>query len=375
MARWILTFGMCVYGVTAGTAVANEAAPDADNIAAHARLAEWIPEGVANNNSYARGLALVLSYLGHEVDYDTIMGDSGQAFIAQGEEDSINLIDGAVDVGWWPLEPVGMTIRLDFLEQAVGRELRDVTIGDDHGAQVEYREDPAQFYKSRLAPTLEAALAEGRPCLAQVGTFFVVTGVAEGDPPIKGAWACGERREIERLEDGYPYTLLAPGDRSAKIDRKAADVEALRYAVALHQDRVLGPDAGAYPVRHAGYGKYWRTGVRSYAAWIAALQDTEHLGQARWHRNVVYQLAINRRSAVRYLDAMGERHPESVATRLGAAARGYEAVVKALEGVDLSEEAIASVTGRDALARVIEEIVDLESQAAAEMESAAQAIN
>ncbi|MAF12534.1 hypothetical protein CMK11_18970 [Candidatus Poribacteria bacterium] len=378
MARWILAFGMCVYGATAGTAAANEADAGVDNAAARARLAEWVPVGHADNNSCARGLAAVLEFLGHDVDYDTIMGDSGQAFIAQGEEDSTNLIDGAVDVGWWPLEPVGMTIRLDFLEKAVGRELRDVLPSHEAGGYVAYRDDPAAYYRKWLAPVVDDSLSRGMPGIAQHGTWFVVTDVDDGDPPVIGAWACGAEREIVRLTDGYPYNLLVPGDTTRQLDRTTADAEALRYAVALHRDEVLAPstpDGSRYTVRHAEYGERWRTGVKTYAAWIEALEDAENLGQARWHRNVVYQLGINRRSAIRYLDAMSERHPESVATHLGAAARSYEAVVRALEGVDLSEDAIASAAGRGALAGVIEEIVELESQAAAEMESAAQALN
>jgi len=71
----------------------------------------WIPAGKPQWHSgwikgYARGL-------------DLILNDIGQAFIMQGEENSINVRDGAVDVGWWPLEPLGI-IRLNFLEKTVG---------------------------------------------------------------------------------------------------------------------------------------------------------------------------------------------------------------------------------------------------------------
>ena len=36
------------------------------------------------------------------------------------------------------------------------------------------------------------------------------------------------------------------------------------------------------------------------------LRDTEHLGQARWHSNMVLHLGINRRRAVKYLRAMAD---------------------------------------------------------------------
>ncbi len=65
------------------------------------RLSDWIPPGADEYaNSYARGIEIVLNYLGHDVDYDTIMGDSGQAFIVQGETNSVNTVGGAVNVGW-----------------------------------------------------------------------------------------------------------------------------------------------------------------------------------------------------------------------------------------------------------------------------------
>ncbi len=144
MMRWTVTVAACMAGVIGASGHAVGVETDVD--AAKARLAQWIPEGQEDNNSCARGLATVLRFLGHEVDYDTIMGDSGQAFILQGEEDSANLHDGAVDVGWWPLEPVGMTIRLGFLERAVGRELRDALPSHEAGGYDSYRADPAAYY-------------------------------------------------------------------------------------------------------------------------------------------------------------------------------------------------------------------------------------
>ena len=93
--------------------------------------------------------------------------------------------------------------------------------------------------------------------------------------------------------------MLASGERTPKIDRASADVKALRYAVALHRDEVLGPavESDVYGVRGAGYGEHRRTGVKSYAAWVKALEDTDNLGEARWHSSVVRHLRINRRSA------------------------------------------------------------------------------
>jgi len=370
---------MCVAGSTgAETATTNAQAEAGATQAATARLAEWIPEGHEDNNSCARGLATVLEFLGHDVDYDTIMGDSGQAFIIQGEEDSTNIHDGAVDVGWWPLEPVGMSIRLSFLERAVGRELHDVLPSHAAGGYDSYRADPAAYYGKWLAPTVAASLSDGVPCIVQHGTWFVVTAQDDGAPPVTGAWACGAEREIVRLDDGYPYNAVAPGAAVERLDRREADAEALRYAVALHRDTVLGPDAadvGAYALRHREYDINWRTGIRSYAAWIEELEDTENLGQARWHSNVVYQLGINRRSAVRYLRAMAERNQGEVADHVESAAKRYEGVLEVLTRADTSRDAMASKDGRNALVGVIEEIVQLEGAAATDMDRAASAIN
>jgi hypothetical protein len=377
MTRWSTVAVALAMGVAAANVAVGEA-ESPDHAAAKTRLAEWIPVGHSDNNSCARGLASMLQFLGHDVSYDTIMGDSGQAFIIQGEEDRPNLHDGAVDVGWWPLEPVGMTIRLDFLEQTVGRALPDVLPSHEAGGYDLYRADPAAYYSEWVAPTVRASLAKGMPCIVQHGTWFVVTAQDDGSPPVTGAWACSDAGEIVRLSDGYPYNVLAPAAAMAKLDRAEADADALRYAVALHRDEVLGPDADVRrtdELRHPEYGERWRTGVRSYAAWIKALRDTDNLGQARWHSNVVYQLGINRRSAVRYLRDMAQRNRDEVASHVESAAKRYEGVLEALTRADTSQDAMASEDGRNALVGVIEEIVALEGAAAADMDEAADAIN
>jgi len=139
----------------------------------------WIPAGKPQWHSgwikgYARGLDLILNYLGHEVDYATIMGDIGQAFIMQGEENSINVRDGAVDVGWWPLEPLGI-IRLNFLEKTVGREIRDIKL-----PWSETKYEPASTYKQWFEPMVISSVENGKPCLVRVGSaWYMVTGYDE----------------------------------------------------------------------------------------------------------------------------------------------------------------------------------------------------
>ncbi|MEO2199375.1 MAG: hypothetical protein ABGY72_25260 [bacterium] len=71
---------------------------------------------------------------------------------------------------------------------------------------------------------------------------------------------------------------------------------------------------------------------------------------------------------------MRERQPRA-AEHLDSAVQRYEAVMTALRGADTGGEALASGVGRDALIAVIEEIVDLESQAADALQRAADALD
>ena len=374
MTRWICVVMMCGWSlaVAAGAAVGTQE----DAQPARERLADWAPPGTDDyGNSYARGLEIVLNYLGHDVDYDTIMGDSGQAFIVQGEVSSVNTVDGAVNIGWWPLDPMGINIRLNFLEKTVGRELREVVPTYEANGGAAYYDDPVSFYERWFEPLVTSSLADGRPCIVQVSLWFVVTAVDEREPPFIGnwAWKVETQRTHMEPEDGYPQKMLAPGDPLPKIDRGEADREALRYAVALHRDEVLGEragDRGAHPLRHPCYGTNWRTGIDAY--W--ALRDTERPGQARFHNNAVFQLRLNRAAAIRYLNAMRERRPQT-AEHLDGAIGHYEAVMKALQSADTSGEALSSTHGRGAMIAAIEEIADLENRAADALEMAADTLD
>ena len=337
---------------------------------AEAKL-DWTPGGGGDGSSCARGLQIALGYLGHSVNYDTIMGDSGLAFIAQGEEESSNLIDGAVDVGWWPLDPWGMNIRLNFLEQTVGRRLNSIPWDEDS-----YKADAAAHYAQRFAPAVKQSIAQGRPCLAYVEPWFVVSGYDQEEPALLGNCAMSSLEELIRI-DKQPWALLVPGESLEPMDRRQADLAALRYAIALHRDQVLGESDATASARSAfclrdreAVGEQWRTGLKTFAAWATCLRDTEHLGQARWHANMVGHLIMNRGSAVRYLRTMADRHPEEVAVHLHNAAAHYEQVRATLRQADTSEEAISSPSEREALARLAEQMAVLESQAIQEIEEA-----
>jgi hypothetical protein len=370
MRRQILLVCLCTLAVVLSAALVNAEEAGDQAYPDEAKL-DWIPVGPGEGSSYARGLVITLGYLGHSVDYDTIMGDSGLAFIAQGEEDSSNLFEGAVDVGWWPLAPWGLSIRLDFLEQTVGRRLESIYWDKDS-----YSSDAAKHYAERFAPSVKQSIAEGRPCLAYVEPWFVVSGYDQEEPPLLGNCAISTVGEVVRI-DNQPWALLVPGESLAPMDRKQADLAALRYAIALHRDQVLGASEASATARWASplrdqeaVGKQWRTGLKTFTAWTKCLRDTEHLGQARWHANMVGHLIMNRGSAVKYLKAMADRHPEEVATHLDNAAARYEKVRATLRQADTGEEAISSPAGREALAKLAEQMSVLESQAIQEIEKA-----
>lgn len=182
--------------------------------------------------------------------------------------------------------------------------------------------------------------------------------------------------ELIRI-DRQPWALLVPGESLEPMDRRQADLAALRYAIALHRDQVLGESDATASARSAfclrnqeAVGEQWRTGLKTFAAWATCLRDTEHLGQARWHANMVGHLIMNRGSAVRYLRTMADRHPEEVAVHLHNAAAYYEQVRATLRQADTSEEAISSPSEREALARLAEQMAVLESQAIEEIEEA-----
>jgi hypothetical protein len=103
------------------------------------------------------------------------------------------------------------------------------------------------------------------------------------------------------------------------------------------------------------------------------LRDTERLGEARWHANMVLHLSINRRSAPVYLEQMAGRHPEPVAAHLLAAAELYRQALQQLATADTGEAAMMCASGRETLARLVENIAALEAQAVEKLNAAVAA--
>jgi hypothetical protein len=182
-------------------------------------------------NSYAVGLEAALRYCQTPADYDTIMGDTGQAFILQAEEGS-PIVNGSVDVGWWPLAAWGTKARVGFLGQTMGRTIRVVEGNGDA-----FRADPAAHYDRYFAHEVQASLAEGRPVLTEQDFCFVIVGYDGQRPPLLGDWALNTKNQLTRDPD-YPWGLIVLGEKTKALDRTVADRDALRHAIALGHDGV-----------------------------------------------------------------------------------------------------------------------------------------
>ena len=90
---------------------------------------------------FGNGLTIILNHLGDPVDYTTLMGDLGLAFILQASE-TASVIDGAPDAGWWPLAPECLPTLLSHFEPVIGRRIQVHRTDLDH-----YKRDPVAAYR------------------------------------------------------------------------------------------------------------------------------------------------------------------------------------------------------------------------------------
>jgi beta-lactamase regulating signal transducer with metallopeptidase domain len=334
-----------------GVPVADVRAPLKTNT--ETLLLDNIPLAPAKGNAFAAGLASIVKWWGTESDYDTIMGDSGLAFIIQGDANGA-LIDGALDLGWWPLDPWGAALRVDFLAQTLGHELRFMQADLD-----EWKADPAAYYHKHWDQDVRASLERGQAVLAEGATWSLILGMDDGDPPLLGRCAAADKADVTRF-DTYPWALVLPGGAKGRLDRREADIQALQHAAALGRDALTLPNGRS-------------AGQKTYALWAATLRDTEQIGQARWHHNVLGHLQTSRESAVSYLREMAKRHPGEVARHLNAAADRYEDVLAELKKADFTGEKMISKEGREELARFVEGLAVLDAQAVDEIALALRA--
>lgn len=303
---------------------------------------------------------LALSYCGIACDYNTVTGDSGMAFILQA--DSLQTAGGAkrkeLDIGFWPVDQWGSLLRLAFLGQVYGRELR-ASSWFEHGD--EYKQDAARHYRQHFEGEVIRSLRAGRPVLALEHSMWVVTGLDDGGPPLLGQLACSNVLEVKRL-GRYPWSIIVLGEPAPTIDRKTADEEAIGFAVRLHHDQ------------HGSTLPGKSSGKASFALWSRELRSDERYGPHFYHANVVGQMRQLRTSAPPYLRQMAARHTRSVAARLGTAADVYDEVVAKLGTADTSKEAFSTADGSRRLADLVDEIAALEAKAVRELSLALNAM-
>jgi hypothetical protein len=297
---------------------------------------------------FAASLRFQVKQVGVEVDYHTLMGDLGMAFIMQAS-DQEPIVNGALDAGWWPLDPVGVPLFLDF-------------VGQVHGFQAEYAASAtgdrgAVAYREHVAPRIEAETRALRPSLGLFPWWNVIVGVnretgqlvriCPGTNTMPDFWENGP-------EKPFAFVFLR-GRTAPTLARPEADRLAIRHALTLMRDEIALPH---------GY----RSGARGFAIWAAALRDTAHRGQSRWHGNVVRRLRYNRQAAVVYLEAMTSRWPETAAAHLRSAIIRYQGVISACGEAKTNDAALVDPgDGREDLARLVERLAELEVQAAQEL--------
>ena len=351
-----------VLAVTRAPLAADESRPGA-------LVVEGMPIGRGNNNRYARGFALTLAHAGASCDYDTIMGDTGLAFLLQADEHVTpwgKPVRG-VDIGWWPLTCWGALLRLDFLGGTVGRQLVRLPVEESLR-----RSHPARHFRERFHAPIEETLRAGRLPLGFSDHCWLISGLDDGEPPVLGQRSVSDERERLRPRD-YPDEVIVLGEECPRLPRERADVEALRFAVALGredaEDRIRAiPRCSGQPASLPPGGRY--IGRQAFALWARLLRDPELWGEHFYHANVVFHLKINRQSAAPYLRAMAERHSASVSSHLQAAADIYGQILDRLSSADTGKKAMSSTRGREALARLVEEMAAFESEALGSLDKA-----
>ena len=325
-------------------------------------LIDGVPPARGDGNGYVRGLETVLACIGSPVGYDRLMGLSGMAFIVQA--DTQHRWEGKVGVGWWPLDPWGLQLRRAFLSRAVGRELAEVGwITCTPEQFVAMRDRLPEVYREHIEPHVKRSINAGRPVLATCDFGFVIAGYDDETrkPPVLGRCGCDTKPKQYYRPDNWPIGLFVSGDRTKPMDRDAADVAALRHAVALAHDRG-GPRDAAWRDRRF-------TGQKAFAAWAALLRNIKEPVEDRHHANMKLNLRWNRTAAVGYLKDVAARHKGKAGDALLQGAATYEQVLELLK--QMAPKGLArDAEKRRGLAALVDRIAALELLAAQHMERA-----
>ncbi|MCL2701674.1 MAG: hypothetical protein FWE88_08275 [Phycisphaerae bacterium] len=325
------------------------------------------PQAGKGGNRFARALEMMFHYCGIPCDYDTVACDSGLAFILQADSQHAPYgTCGAdvkeLDVGWWPLDDWGAMLRLDFLGRAYGIALRRLPIDKEA-----WHANPARHFRDHHQAAIVEALQTERPVVAVENGTWIVTGIDDGTPELLGQASCEATAHVKRLGQ-YPWTVVVPGEMFEPLDRVRADGEAILFAASLHDER-FGESFSGCPFQSS---RNQSSGKASFALWAAILRDGQRCGPSYYSGNVVGCMKQNRQSAPPYLRQMASRHGSAIAGHLMTAAEIYESVLATLDTADTSDEAFASVTGRETLASLVDELAKTEAKAVAELQAAAR---
>lgn len=281
---------------------------------------EGLQPGQRDTNSYCQGLAILLQHLGHkDATYTRVMGYSGVAFALQMDL-SGPIRDGKYDVAWWPNDSYAFDLRIGFLGQAFGLDLRKIS-SDPAAPQTDVR----QQYQSRFAPAIIEAINQGYPVLGNQDSAVLVTGYDQATRQPILLWPSPGQPAFGPSDGGIPCGIYVPGKALQPLTQDQAEIQSLRWAISLWDETAVGTAKG-------GDTSKILTGSKAYATWLELLQqqaDGVGLGRDSWDNNLIFHLRYNRTAAAAYLRDLATRQPAASAAHLRTAADLYQSVADA----------------------------------------------
>ena len=269
-------------------------------------------------------LVQVLSHTGTLATYDTVMGDSGIAFAVPVEVREKPLQPSLRDTNvTWPLaeyatvygKPWVLAPRLSFVAQTVGR---DLTVKFASDKDIQAGASLSAYYDAELAPLVNDSIKRNSPVVALDEPSFILAGYQRnpGGGKVCGFLSVSPARAENSAQPHLENILgvVTPGQKREPLDRRAADRQALEYAVALGDDAALKPDGS----------RTYLTGGKAYAQWQNLLQKDPE-GAAK--TGALDGLRSRRQSAVAYLQDMAKRQNPAAARHIKAVIGRYQAMI------------------------------------------------
>lgn len=330
----------------------------------------------------AGGLAMVLDFMNIEADYDTLMGDSGMAFVWQAEtlQKNAGKVEKFLRTSW----PFSFVTRVDFLSQILGRRLRLEYLPDYACGAASLR----TFNYERVLSAIETEVKAGRPVLGLDTSSMAVAGYklyADGNLDCFFVhWPGPGAGRLSTFEE-YLVGVVAVGEPVPQLDRKEADRLAIQHAVMLGRETLFhgtsfpeaadaDGDSGCVPnPEDVVTSRTYYTGCESFALWKDSVK--EETSAAYEYRGYAYRdLALLRRSAPVYLRAMVLRHKGDAANALNQAADFYDLVLKELPDLNEYDPENPPKETREEAADRIGRIAALEAEAIESLEEAQRAM-